>query len=435
MRHSQNGKACAPRRRMATLAATGAVLGTCSLGMSPAAQATTTTTLQYTCSFPLIGDQPMTASVVWNGTPTHRVDQATPLIPMTVSATISPETVTALNLVGAKSVKGTADAPGEVVAPQGEIDRTIAMTVGKTAVPNSGSLTLVAAGMLPSVVFTQTGSGQVEVGNTFNLSFTPETASGGQTVLGVVNTTCTLNPGQSGVIATFEVLAAASASTSTTPAAKPSTSSGHASGSGTSSLVSVASAANSAARNPVGSPQASASADPTVSSAESASASASASASTAARDPRRLGAQHPHSTPATAQALAITGGAAAVGAMAVIVWWLGRRRRKNAQAMAVVSVLPAVQAVCRPGVEADGAEQAVAEPISAPIAVSGKQLRVVSVSARSTQTERDYAGASMNMPHKAMGGPARRSLYDRRQRTVALDRHCRGRDRQSAVRH
>jgi hypothetical protein len=391
--------------------------------LSPAAQAATTVTLQYTCSFPVIGDQPMTASMVWNAAATHRVGQSTQDIPVTASATIGAETVAALNLMGVKSVQGTADISGGVVAPQGPIDGAIAMTVGKTAVPQSGSLTLVGNGTLPPAVFTQPGPATLEVNKTFTMSITPESASGGQTLLGVMNTTCTLDPGQSGVIANFEILAAAPATTSasagSTPAAKPTSSSGNASHSGTASVVSAASAGESAVRNPAGSTGASASPDPTVSAAAT-SASASVSASAAARDPRTVAAKDSHRGIGIAQALALLSGAVAVGAMAVIIWWLGRRRRKNAGAMADGPASPAVLASCPPAEEEHGDEHGSRIEVT---------LRAI---------ERDFvgtAGAAARTPHRTASGLARQRVYDRRRRTVKLDRHCRERDRHGIAKH
>lgn len=451
MKHSLMRKPSTKYRRAATFATVGAALGACCLGMSPAAQAATTVTLQYTCSFPLIGSQPMTASVVWNGAATHQVNQSTPNIPMTVSATFSPETVDTLNLVGATSVHGTAAAAGEVVAPQGEIDRTIALTVGKTAVPTSGSLTVIAAGTLPSVVFTQTGSGEVKVGNTFTLSFTPETASGGQTILGAVNTSCTLDQGQTGVIAAFEILPATTATPSSVsssasspsavdlpaPGAKSSSSSENASGGGTASVVHAGSARVSASSSPVGSARASASSGTDVS-----AASASASASTAARDPHVVLADA-HSGRGFAEALAAVGGAVAAGALALIIWWFGRRRRRADQAFARGSMLPAGYVARTPdeAVERNEADEElhtlagarrvqvdtgsdrldVADPAAIPVEVDGKELQVALVG----------SSEAYSPPHKPVPALTRQRMHARRRQAVALDRYCRERDRHS----
>ena len=455
-------KVCVPGRGMARLAATGAVLSACCLGTSPAAQAASTVTLHYKCSFPLIGSEPMTASLVWDAAATHRVGQSTQSIPVTVSAKIGPDATVALNFLGATSVQGTADVSGGVVAPQGAINGTIAMTVDKTAVPDSGSLTVVATGALPPAVFTRPGSATLEVGKTFALSITPQTASGGQTLEGVVNTTCTLDQGQSGVIAAFEILPAVTASAHPpTPVATSSSNSGKASGSGTMKVVSTTSAQASASPDPVGSAKASTPSHPTVS-------APSASASVANRDLHLTAAQNQHNGLGIAQPLVAAGGVLAVGALAAGIWWLRRRRKKNDRGVAGVPGLPTISAACpsNEGKDADersgetavvlpdraaavesaatyaGAHRvqvddgirglAAADPVRGPVEAGGEQAQVVSVGARGTQADGDSVGIDNGRaftPHKPVPGLVRQRHCEQRRRTTSLSRHCRERDR------
>lgn len=384
---------------MARLAVAGAVLGACCLATGSVAQAATTVTLNYSCSVPLIGDQPMMASLVWDAAATHRVGQSTQTIPLTISAVISSETTDVLNVAGATSVQGSADVSGEVIAPQGMINGAITMNIGKTAVPNSGPLTVVANGILPSSVFTKPGAAQLVVGDSFTYSFTPETASGAEP-LGVVNATCSLNPGQSGLIATFEILAAAS-----TPSASPTSATGHANATG------------SAAANPTQttSVQASSSANPpgsTRASTAPKTAASAASASSSAHDPRPLvAAENKHGGLGETQIIALAGGILAVLASGVLVWWLSRRRRKNNQELTQALVLPVVPAAAHSVQAHAGTDQ---------IESVGLESGSASVSVGKDRTL---------MPHRPLPGLVRQGHHERRRRTAALSRQCRERDR------
>jgi len=436
---------------MARLAAAGAVLGVCCLGTASAAHAATPVTLNYTCSVPVIGDQPMTVSLAWDAAPTHRVGQSTQSIPLTITAEISSETTDALNILGAASVHGTADVAGAVVAPQGDINGDITMTVGNTAVPNFGPLTFTATGTLPPAVFTKPGAAQLVVGNTFTYSFTAQDASGEQ--LGYADATCSLNPGQSGLIATFEILAAAApappsaSSTTTTPTSRTSTtttaasasSHGNVTGGVAGSVTRTTSAKASAAANPVGSTRVF-TPPKTVVSAASASSSASEQNSdfrpvVAAKDAR--------SGLAETQVLALA--AAVVVAMGTGLWWLSRRRRRNDQGLTYESAPPVVPAADSPNegsgdVELGGAieaqllahafmsDQTVSE-FASPRRV---QVRTGSDRLGSAEAELDSADVGNSQAftsHKAIPGLVRPHLHDRRRRAGSLSRQCRERDR------
>jgi hypothetical protein len=198
-----------PKTRILRMLAAAALVGSMAVfGAGAAAAAPAPLTLQYTCSFPLIGDQPMTASVVRNASDPRVVGQATPRLPVNASATISSTVRQALALVGATTVEGTADAAAVVVAPQGDISDTVPLNVPVTDVPASGSMTFQASGTLPLPVFGRPGNAKITVGGRLTLHFTPRNASGGLTMLGKVNTSCELDPGQNNVLASFQILSA-----------------------------------------------------------------------------------------------------------------------------------------------------------------------------------------------------------------------------------
>jgi NACHT domain len=168
---------------------------------------------QYTCQLPIVGAQPLTASIAWpSGLNTATVGSPTPRLPVAMTGTMGPIVGTAASVAGAEWVEGTSDVTAEVVAPQGGISRKVALAVPRTNVSDgSGTLTVSATGPLPSLDFSQPGSGEVIVrGMVVHLATL--TSSGGPTWLGEVSITCTLNSGQNDVVASFRILPAVTSS-------------------------------------------------------------------------------------------------------------------------------------------------------------------------------------------------------------------------------
>ncbi|BBC35362.1 hypothetical protein SGFS_066560 [Streptomyces graminofaciens] len=290
--------------------------------------------LRYTCPFPLIGDQPMTASVVWNASDTHVVGKATPRMPIDTTAKVGADVTNTLRVVGARTVEGTADVHAVVAAPEGRIPVKVTLRVPRTAVPESGPLTVPANGTIPSLTFRRPGPAKIVVG-AIDLHLTPRDGDGDETLAGKVDTSCDLNGGQDGVLASFTVVrpptrpsptasgTAKEPDESGTPGKSkppgasraPGTADPEASGSASGSASSSAAASASAStevRAPSGSPSGTASASASLSGApDVTSPDASATGGTDFAAPLR----------AIAAFLAVS--AAAVGAG----WW-GRRRRR-----------------------------------------------------------------------------------------------------------
>ncbi|MGY0492112.1 DUF6801 domain-containing protein [Streptomyces sp. WG-D5] len=317
-----------PRAALSGWTAVLAVLVTVPASGSAAA-APDATSLRYTCPFPVIGDEPMTASVVWDAAHTHVVGRATPRQPIRTSATVGSRVVGSLRFVGAATVEGTARVHAVVEAPEGDLPVTVPLTVARTPVADSGTLTVPASGTLPSFVFRRPGPAKIVVG-AIDLRLTPRNADGDETLAGKIDTSCALNSGQSGFLASFRV---APASTGPTASGKPSAPGG----SGASGAPGSAGGPGKAGSDGSGPASASGSAG--------ASASAAAAASAKGQDPSgspsgtaRSSRSGAPGTPAAADAL--TRGAhwpVPVGAVvaflvvsavvAGIGWW-GRRRSR-----------------------------------------------------------------------------------------------------------
>lgn len=240
-----------------TLAASSGLVGT--LGVGTAVAQPVSRTLTYTCSFPLIGDQSVTARISADIPKGHTVGQPTHRFAMHAVATVGTVLTQGLNLVGAETVEGTLDAQTNVAAPQGDMPVTAPLTIVKTHVPGSGSLSIPANGIAPSRTFSKPGRAEITVGD-FTAHLIPRDADGDLTILREFDLPCTLDDGQDNVFMSFDIDAAraspspAASTTSPAPAAPPSPS-----GEGTASATAGAAIGRTTTPNPSGTTSASAS--------------------------------------------------------------------------------------------------------------------------------------------------------------------------------
>lgn len=199
-----------------TLVGSGGFFGAGSAVADPAPR-----TLRYTCSFPLIGEESMSASVLWTASDTHVVDQATSRSPVNASAAVGSHVTRVLRFAGADTIEGTADVSAVVAAPQGDIPITMRLKVPRSDLPESGSLTVPAKGVLPSLVFSLPGPAKILVGE-IDLRLVPRDADGDETLAGKVDAPCDLNSGQDGFLASFTIVRdAAGPTASGTPSGTP----------------------------------------------------------------------------------------------------------------------------------------------------------------------------------------------------------------------
>ncbi|MGB3438273.1 MAG: DUF6801 domain-containing protein [Actinophytocola sp.] len=162
------------------------------------------TTLRYRCAIPLLPEQPMTVRLTWNAPKSVAVGQKTPIVPFDAVATMGDAVTQGLAFIGAVTVEGSATATGVVAAPEGNTPVSLPLTVPRTPVPSAGSITVVASGRTPGLVFHRPGHASVTVGNEFAVRLVPRTADGGSTSF---DASCTLEPGQNTVLTSFEITA------------------------------------------------------------------------------------------------------------------------------------------------------------------------------------------------------------------------------------
>ncbi len=134
------------------------------------AAAATSNTLTYTCVYPLINGQRLTADVTTNIPSTVPAGQALPAFDVNVVAHALDSTYSGLDLIGARggSIEGTAKAVARVdrtgAAP---LPVTVPITIDQTPVPltdpGAAGLTIPARGVTPSITLSTPGPASISV--------------------------------------------------------------------------------------------------------------------------------------------------------------------------------------------------------------------------------------------------------------------------------
>jgi hypothetical protein len=177
-------------------------------GAGTAAAASATVTLQYQCSLSPFPAQAMTAQLTWNAPDSVPAGQVAPVVPVDATATLGAIVTQALGFDGAATVEGTAAVTGVLAGPDGNTTVTRPLTVAKTAVPASGPLTVAATGTtMPGFVFHRPGRATVTAGTAFTVHMVLKNASGGSPMVGQADASCTLDPGQNTLLASFVITA------------------------------------------------------------------------------------------------------------------------------------------------------------------------------------------------------------------------------------
>lgn len=190
-----------PRTRTAALAGAAAVAV---LGASAAGAQAAKLTETYSCTYPLIGAQPLSVAIDAALPTTAKVNTATGTFAVKATATAGGSTYTGLSLIGAKTIEGTANATASIAAPEGTRSVTVPTTIAKyTSTGSSGDLVLTASGSTPSQTFTKAGTATVKV-TALKLNLTAKDSAGKAIVLGTAtdsdknastfDVTCALSP-------------------------------------------------------------------------------------------------------------------------------------------------------------------------------------------------------------------------------------------------
>ncbi|GAA3359911.1 DUF6801 domain-containing protein [Saccharopolyspora gregorii] len=197
-------------RRGAALAA-GVALAATAIGTGTAAAEPVTTTLGYTCDFPLIGKGPVSTDIAVTLPDSAVAGQPIEATDFSAAVTVPEDTVNGFDLVGAATVEGSATVTAVVTDGAGAAQDVVIrdLPVPSAPIPDSGPLVVTAAGPVPAVTPAAAGAATVSVADSFTATLTPKKADGSGTLLGTFDLTCTVDPGQDLVLGTVAVTEAA----------------------------------------------------------------------------------------------------------------------------------------------------------------------------------------------------------------------------------
>jgi hypothetical protein len=197
-------------RTLTGAVATTLVGASLALGSTPAladdAPSASATTLDYTCTFPLVGPRPVEVQITTNLPERLAAGEETPTVEVETIATVDSLAAEGLSTVGAATLSGTAHASAILHQPGGsKLNLEVPAEIAETPVPASGSFTTDATASLFPIVFDRPGTARVTVGNLV-LTITPRDHDGRTTGLDTFHTDCELLPGQEDTVAVVEVV-------------------------------------------------------------------------------------------------------------------------------------------------------------------------------------------------------------------------------------
>jgi hypothetical protein len=307
--------------------------GTGVTGAGVAAAQPVSTTLQYSCVFPVIGAEPITVHLTADIPGSQTVGVPTRPFPVNAVAVVNTDLTGGLRFLGVQMVEGTAVGSLNVTAPQGTTPATIPFAIPRTAVPAGGSLSVPVTGTAPSLTFTQPGSAKISAGN-INLHLIPEDANGSQILLGPMDLPCTLNGGRNTLIASFDIQSPLTATSPAPTTTAPRTTAPAGGGGGTTTSPAGASASGTSTGG------ASPAAGPTQTGAP-VTDSPTAATATAISSPSVGGVPLSRAKPGgTMESVLLTaGGGVAVAAVLAHGWRRTRRRQAGGRGFVTVSGL------------------------------------------------------------------------------------------------
>ena len=120
--------------------------------------------LEFTCPFPLIGEQPIRAQISADVPTQATVGQPTPEFTVDALTTVNEDSRLGLKLVGSATIEGTATNETIVVTPSREIDLTVPLTIPQSPIPDeTGEFTVPAQGTSPAITFTEDDVGEAVI--------------------------------------------------------------------------------------------------------------------------------------------------------------------------------------------------------------------------------------------------------------------------------
>lgn len=173
--------------------------------------------LNYHCTYPLIGVQPMSVIVNSDMPDSLAVGQSTGAFDLDAIATAKGNTWTGLNIVSATSLEGTANSSSNISGNNLSLDLDVPLTIAQQSVPaENGDFDLIASGQTPPLTFSELNIGElaITVGD-IDLALLARKADGSPVIFaesdpstGIFPAPCTLDAGQDNVLHRFTITAA-----------------------------------------------------------------------------------------------------------------------------------------------------------------------------------------------------------------------------------
>jgi hypothetical protein len=183
-------------------------------------------TLNYSCTFPLIGAQPMTVQMNSDIPSEATVGVPTGEFVVNAVTTVNEAARNGMRIVGATTLEGTVKASASLAAPNLNLPLTVPITIPQQPIPaTTGSFTVNANGKTPSLTFgaNNVGTATVKVSDLV-LTITPKDANGQPTGLGTFDAPCTMDAGQNNTLATLQIKGGGGTTVpTTTPTTSPTT--------------------------------------------------------------------------------------------------------------------------------------------------------------------------------------------------------------------
>lgn len=169
-------------------------------------------TFEYTCVFPLIEEQPIEVDITSNMPEILLVGEMTEPFQLDAVAQVSADAWNGLDFVGSQRLSGNVEADSSITGPNLSLPLTIPLEIADTALPDSRTAFSVSAtGETPSLALGDNNLGQVEIRvGDLVMELEPVDSNGLHTGLGIFQSECSLDSGQSGLLHTITVANATS---------------------------------------------------------------------------------------------------------------------------------------------------------------------------------------------------------------------------------
>lgn len=163
--------------------------------------------LDYTCTFPILEEQPLSVQITADIPGEAEVGVPTGDFFIDAIATVSEESWNGLNFVGTTTLQGSVAAGSRISGPGIGLDLTVPMDITELSLPTeSGAFDTEASGSTPSLSFSESNIGDIEVTvGDLVMSLEPRDQNGQLTGLGPFESECSLNAGQNPLLQTITV--------------------------------------------------------------------------------------------------------------------------------------------------------------------------------------------------------------------------------------